>query len=190
MVEGKSLLGDGREAPNIAFFIATSAGEVGVDLDADHMVCDLVEWERMAQRFGRVNRRGKGDAKIFVIAASSGKKAKEAELKESLERLCRPLDALCANESEDTRDASPDAILDLKARAKNDQKLQDAINEATTPEPLRPAVTRPLVDAWAMTSLVEHAGRPEVEPWLRGWKEMINLKQRCMETFLPLRSVG
>ena len=35
----------GPEAPT--FLVATSAGEVGVDLDADHMVCDLVEWERM-----------------------------------------------------------------------------------------------------------------------------------------------
>ena len=45
------------------FLIATAAGEVGVDLNADHLVCDLVEWERMQQRFGRVNRRGKGPRK-------------------------------------------------------------------------------------------------------------------------------
>lgn len=50
-----------------AFLIATSAGEVGVDLDADHMVCDLVAWERMVQRLGRVNRRGDGDAKVVVV---------------------------------------------------------------------------------------------------------------------------
>ena len=42
-----------------AFLVATSAGEVGVDLDADHMVCDLVPYERMVQRLGRVNRRGR-----------------------------------------------------------------------------------------------------------------------------------
>jgi CRISPR-associated endonuclease/helicase Cas3 len=40
-----------RERP--AILVATSAGEVGVDLDADHMVCDLVPWERMVQRLGR-----------------------------------------------------------------------------------------------------------------------------------------
>src|SRR5579871_497370 len=45
-----------------AFVFATSAGEVGVDLDADHMASDLVEWERMVQRLGRVNRRGEGNA--------------------------------------------------------------------------------------------------------------------------------
>src|SRR5579872_3067728 len=31
------------------FLVATSAGEVGVDLDGDHMVCDLAPWERMVQ---------------------------------------------------------------------------------------------------------------------------------------------
>ncbi len=50
-----------------AFLFATSAGEVGVDLDADHMVCDLVAWERMVQRLGRVNRRGDGNAQVIVL---------------------------------------------------------------------------------------------------------------------------
>ena len=48
------------------FLVATSAGEVGVDLDADHMVCDLVAYERMVQRLGRVNRRG-GDGREALI---------------------------------------------------------------------------------------------------------------------------
>src|SRR5574340_544399 len=55
-----------REGP--VFLFATSAGEVGVDLDADHMVCDLVAWERMVQRLGRVNRRGDGDSTVVVFA--------------------------------------------------------------------------------------------------------------------------
>ena len=55
------LIGDGAAARSVpVFLVATSAGEVGVDLDADHMVCDLVAWERMVQRLGRVNRRGTG----------------------------------------------------------------------------------------------------------------------------------
>ena len=55
-----------RDAP--VFLVATSAGEVGVDIDADHMVCDLVPFERMVQRFGRVNRLGMGQADIEVLA--------------------------------------------------------------------------------------------------------------------------
>ena len=55
-------------APKVAgkdgtvYLICTSAGEVGVDISADHMVCDLSTLDSMAQRFGRVNRRGEGAA--------------------------------------------------------------------------------------------------------------------------------
>jgi len=64
------LAGTDATIDRAAFLLATSAGEVGVDLDADHMVCDLVAWERMIQRLGRVNRRGDGDAKVVVVVES------------------------------------------------------------------------------------------------------------------------
>ena len=177
--------GDAEAPPEQpTFLIATSAGEVGVDLDADHMVCDLVEWERMVQRLGRVNRRGNGDACIGVIAAPRAK-VKGEEWKERLDRLRKPLDALrpigvenveqggqLRSSCERPRDASPGAILDIRERAEQDQDLQNTIVAATTPVPLRPALTRALVDAWSLTSLDEHTGRPEdIQPWLRGWEE-------------------
>jgi CRISPR-associated endonuclease/helicase Cas3 len=40
------------------YLVCTSAGEVGIDISADHMVCDLSTFDSMAQRFGRVNRYG------------------------------------------------------------------------------------------------------------------------------------
>lgn len=151
------------------FLIATSAGEVGVDLDADHMVCDLVEWERMVQRFGRVNRLGNRDASIEVIAAPKKKKPSqqkkieewEKDWEERLTRLRKPLDSLCHT------GAKTSAILDLRRRA----DMQKAIEEASTPSPLRPALTRALVDALSLTSLDKHTGRPEIQPWLRGWED-------------------
>src|SRR5690606_7359223 len=66
-----------RERPT--FVIATSAGEVGVDLDADHMISDLVAGERMVQRLGRVNRRGEGDARVIVVAEPAPKPSKQAQ---------------------------------------------------------------------------------------------------------------
>ncbi len=207
-------LGDSKDvATHPTFLIATSAGEVGVDLNADHMVCDLVEWERMVQRMGRVNRYGKGDARIEVIAAPRDKKpvkndkAKEWEKhwKDRWARLWKPLDALRpasvdnvelsdqsrllfaepdvsgwnpkgkklqTSDYEGPRDASPGAILDLRERATQNQELQKAIEAATTPAPLRPSLTRALVDAWSLTSLDQHTGRPDdIQPWLRGWEE-------------------
>ena len=62
-----------RDGP--AFLVATAAGEVGIDLDADHMVCDLVAFERLVQRFGRVNRRGCKAAEIRLIVAHGPKPA-------------------------------------------------------------------------------------------------------------------
>ena len=146
------------------FLVATSAGEVGVDLDADHMACDLVAWERMVQRLGRVNRLGSRAARVLVIdqgppekkAAGDAGVARHAAVQTLLAELPR---------TEGGHQAGPAALADLAARHGR------IIAQASTPMPLHPALTRPLVDAWSMTSLVEHTGRPEVDPWLRGWQE-------------------
>lgn len=192
-------LGDAKDVPEQpSFLIATSAGEVGVDLDADHMVCDLVEWERMVQRLGRVNRRGKGDACIKVIAAPDTNKPKtkveewEDRWNECLARLRRPLDSLRCMGSGEERDASPCAILELKEHAKTDVELQKGLDAATTPAPLRPALTRALVDAWSMTSLDKHTGRPDdIQPWLRGWEESPKPQTTIIwRKHLPVRADG
>ena len=55
------------EKDGTVYLICTSAAEVGVDISADHMICDLSTLDSMAQRLGRVNRRGKGAAMIDVV---------------------------------------------------------------------------------------------------------------------------
>ena len=185
-------LGDAKGKPKQpTFLIATSAGEVGVDLDADHMVCDLVEWERMVQRLGRVNRRGNGDARIEVIVTPR-KKEKAEEWTERLVRLHKPLDSLRRVGAKGERDASPGAILDLKERTENCSELEKAIEAATTPIPLRPALTRALVDAWSLTSLDKHTGRPDdIQPWLRGWEEDQQPQTTVVwRKYLPIRGDG
>ena len=62
-------------------------------------------------------------------------------------------------------DASPAALVNLK------REHREVVDAATTEAPLHPELTRPLLDAWSMTSLSRHEGRPEVAPWLRGWEE-------------------
>ena len=167
-----STTGTVLQAPK--FLVATSAGEVGVDLDADHLVCDLVAYERMVQRLGRVNRLGGPDrvATIDVFAvrpelkANAAKAAREHHVRD-LETFKRRLAVLAQlpRGKDDRRDASPAALVELKASRPN------MIDAATTPAPLHPELTRPLLDSWAMTSLRQHDGRPEVSPWLRGWEE-------------------
>ena len=179
------------EAP--VFLVATSAGEVGIDLDADHMVCDLVAYERMVQRLGRVNRRGGAGryAHIEVLAVppspSGTDEAKKKAHQEAVRRFDAERKALAAlPRGEDGRyDASPRAIMQLKARQ------PDVVDCATTPAPLHPALTRPHLEAWAMTSLKRHEGRTEVTPWLRGWQEGEEPQTTVLwRKHLPFQRVG
>jgi len=215
----------GADKPHYpTFVIATSAGEVGVDLDADHLICDLVTWERMIQRFGRVNRRGRGAARVIVVMEPEPKPTKIAEKAlakapaerddketkavadherklELARRLAKPFDLLPADV--EGIDVSPAALRDLKLsiNSKSDgetaadtderERRKEIIATATSPEPLRPALTRALMEGWSMTSLPEHTGRPRIQPWLRGWEEDVepqtSVLWRCL---LPVSSIG
>lgn len=164
------------------FVIATAAGEVGVDLDADHAVCDLVAWERMVQRFGRVNRRGDGDATLIVVPASVDTEHSEQReaVRTLLGRLPRTKDGAV--------DVSPGALGNLK----EDAEAKVLIERASTPAPLHPPLTRALVESWSMTSLEEHTGRPEVAPWIRGWPEEEEDPQTTVvwRRYLPINDAG
>ncbi len=172
-LERLGFIGGRRAADKPTFLIATAAGEVGVDIDADHMVCDLVAWERMVQRLGRVNRRGEGTADVVVFDTSTMEDETRRQRLESVRNLLGELKG----------DASPGALRALQERVGAGQ-----IAAASTPEPLRPALSRALVDAWSMTSLEEHTGRPEVAPWLRGWEENPRPQTTLIwRTHLPVR---
>lgn len=153
-----------------AFLIATSAAEVGVDLDADAAVADVVAWERMVQRLGRVNRRGvdpsdptkKITAPVVLVPLDGDERSPERRAASLA--LIEELPTLDGG-----HDGSPDALGTLRRRAATEPEVERLIEQATTPAPLHPRLERPLVDAWAMTSLETHTGRPEVAPWLRGW---------------------
>jgi len=153
----------GSDRPSApAFLVATSAAEVGVDLDADAAVADVVAWERMVQRLGRVNRRGRGVARVRLLPLEGEERAPER--RSACLELLKQLPACDGG-----LDGSPAALAALRTRAETEPRIAQMLQKATTPAPLHPPLTRPLVDAWAMTSLERHTGRPEVEPWLRGW---------------------
>ena len=164
-------LGAADQRPSApVFLVATSAGEVGVDLNADHMVCDLVAYERMVQRLGRVNRRGGANRRATIDVLALPPELKDKAPKDAKERAERDFEARLAplrrlpGGDDGRRDASPSAIVGMKL------KHPDVVRAATTRTPLYPELTRPLLDAWSMTSLRRHEGRPEVAPWLRGWE--------------------
>jgi CRISPR-associated endonuclease/helicase Cas3 len=211
---------DQQTAP--ALLVATSAGEVGIDLDADHLVCDLVGWERMVQRFGRVNRCGGGKRLANIVVIDEGEpKPKEEEKKApttdeppippaAIAAYNKPKEKKAPTADEQTRiriyqgvkqlleklrddsnatiSVSPESLRQLKERANEDGILRQIIADASSPAPLRPALNRALVDAWSMTSLPEHTGRPEVEPWLRGWVKDDPQTTVVWRKYLPVRT--
>ncbi|HUY35659.1 MAG TPA: type I-U CRISPR-associated helicase/endonuclease Cas3 [Pirellulales bacterium] len=148
------------------YLICTSAGEVGVDISADHMVCDLTTLDSMAQRFGRVNRRGEGHAEIDLIyetdpnpkPPSPSFEAARWRTKAALERLTK------CDWIEDRYDASPAALGALM------RSLTEAERDAAfAPPPIILPTTDILFDSWALTTIKDKLpGRPKVEPYLHG----------------------
>lgn len=143
-------------ADGTIFLVCTSAGEVGVNISADHLVCDLSTFESMAQRFGRVNRFGsRADTEIHVIHPNPDgfeDKAPHPQRRKTLELLER----LNGN-------ASPDALAQLDANDRSD---------AFAPLPTILRTTDILFDAWSMTSIRDRMpGRPRVEPYLHGIRD-------------------
>jgi CRISPR-associated endonuclease/helicase Cas3 len=140
--------------PGTVYLICTAAGEVGVDISADHLVCDLTPFDSLAQRFGRVNRYGSGDARIDVIYEEKpNEKKKDLPFEQRRWLALQRLIDLGG-------DASPHAIARLP--------LAERI-AAATPTPIVLPVSDILFDAWALTSIRGRLpGRPMVEPYLHG----------------------
>jgi CRISPR-associated endonuclease/helicase Cas3 len=142
-------------ATGTVYLVATSAGEVGVNISADDLVCDLSTYESMAQRFGRVNRFGhRDDSRITVVHETKFDTAKPLEAaRERTLALLRKLDG----------DASPAALDKLPA---------DARGDAFSPPPEIRVATAVQFDAWALTSMRKPiAARPPIAPYLHGEAE-------------------
>ena len=73
-------------APSV-YLVMTSAGEVGVDLDADHGVMDLSTLDSMIQRVGRVNRLGLTEADVAIVFTEQEAVESPAEPKTHSQRL-------------------------------------------------------------------------------------------------------
>jgi CRISPR-associated endonuclease/helicase Cas3 len=118
------------------YLVCTSAGEVGVNLSADHLVCDLTPLDSMVQRLGRVNRFGDGEARIEIVhvakASGSGKAQDDANADaaetepDSAGGATREPDSTAAEESKGKKKKTPTAF-DLACQKTLDvlHKLQE-----------------------------------------------------------------
>jgi CRISPR-associated endonuclease/helicase Cas3 len=150
----------GDATAGTVFLICTSAGEVGINISADHMICDLSTFESMAQRLGRVNRFGlRDDSQIHVFHPSE----KAWDDKDPLSVPKQKTLGVLRHLLDGNASASPRAIADLPNQLKSD---------AFAPDPVIPSATERLFDAWCLTSVVEALpGRPPVEPYIHGLTE-------------------
>jgi CRISPR-associated endonuclease/helicase Cas3 len=143
-----------NRVPGTVYLVCTSAGEVGINISADHLICDLSTFDSMAQRFGRVNRFGlRNDTRIDIVHPA------KFDAKDKLTAARRNTFALLAG----LDDASP-AVL-----AKLDPGVRSG---AFAPEPVTLPTSDILFDAWSMTSLRRPMpARPKVEPYLHGIRD-------------------
>lgn len=147
-----------------AYLVSTSAGEVGVDMDADAAVFDLCMLDSFIQRSGRVNRSG-GEgrhAPITLVYTASDftrfKKGKSPEITDPRrQRTLRLLQQLPSKG--DGFDVSPQTLSQLIDHPE--------YREASAPIPRMRQLESYLLDTWAMTEPKPRIG-PEVSPWLRG----------------------
>ena len=138
------------------FLVMTSAGEVGVDLDADHGVMDLGTLDSMIQRVGRVNRMGLADATVTIVFTK-----KEATMPPDTPKTNgQRLDAARARTLEELRrlpDLAPATLGRLDKQA-----LKKCSVSPSQPGPLHAEV----VEAFAATSATLQL--PRVAIYLRG----------------------
>jgi CRISPR-associated endonuclease/helicase Cas3 len=176
------------------YLVCTSAGEVGVNMSADHLVCDLTPFDSMTQRLGRVNRFGEGEARVEIVyptadQTSKKKRTAQVEFEQACERSLLVLQKL-PKRADERYDGSPAALGELP--------LEDR-QAAFTPSPAILATSDILFDAWALTSIWEKLpGRPPVAGWLHGiaeweppqthvaWREEVELiAPELWETYKP-----
>jgi CRISPR-associated endonuclease/helicase Cas3 len=160
----KRFRGEGGSEGDTVYLVCTSAGEVGIDISADHMVCDLSTFDSMTQRLGRVNRLGdRTDSRVDVVytadlaAEPDGKNVAGGKKSDAITDARRRTLALLKQLN---GDASPLGLESLSLEARQ---------AAFAPAPTILPATDVLFDAWAMTSIRGRLpGRPHVAPYLHG----------------------
>ncbi|MEW6682209.1 MAG: type I-U CRISPR-associated helicase/endonuclease Cas3 [Nitrospirota bacterium] len=162
----RALLDHEAHVPHSVFLVSTSAGEVGIDLDADYLVCDLTTLDSMIQRLGRVNRRGgEGrEARVDAVWTDDDAKGGDKPFERAVAKTLETIQGWINGNGEG---------LGLLVSPRRLRVLVEGLSEvereaAFSPKPTIPPLTDILLDNWSLTSIDKMPGRPEVAVFLHG----------------------
>lgn len=185
-----------EKATETVFFIATSAGEIGFDLHADHMVCDLSNLDSFIQRLGRVNRFGGFNSRIDLVYEKELEKAKSvfekakktfSKDKENSQMTKKALegaeDKFKKAENEFKKNPRNSVLQFLKLKENPNEEIDASLRsvqswpntatfkDAISPQPETMELSDVLLDLWSQTSIDTIPARPSPECWLHGIQE-------------------
>lgn len=143
------------------FLIATSAGEVGVNISGELLLTQLQESDHLAQRFGRLNRFGDQDGEQHRVG-----QAHVIPLKEKDEERNRRLQATLSYLSESLPKYA-DGYINISCRTlyENPTPL-----ESRSKQPKIAVLDQRLIQNWSQTTFPNNCV-PYVDHWLHGQEE-------------------
>lgn len=161
------------------YFVANAAGEVGLDLDADHLVCDLQSADRFIQRLGRVNRRGEREAQVYVIyepEQPESSNSAEASDEDSSARGRSPASHVLVALQQLSKGGCYSEGFDVSPRALSSVKFPP---EAFSPSAASVRLDSATLDRWSATTIGQ---REDISAYLHG------LEDAQPETFVAWRA--
>lgn len=178
---------DPKPSEDTVFLVSTSAGEVGVNLYADHIITDVAAMDSMIQRFGRVNRDGASEhSTITVVYDECTRTETQRKIDEKLAKIDED-QAKVQNKGKLTPEEINNQKMAVRQRypEHNTYKVFAGLAEdgfVASPANMRgltfgkdtmalppksPPLTDDIIQQWAMTSL-RWDTRPDVAPYLHG----------------------
>lgn len=164
--------------------VATQTLEVGADLDFDGLVTECASLDALRQRFGRLNRMGRGiEARAVILIRADQAKPKRVEKDDPVygEALAKTWNWL--NKHKNENGEVDFGIARLEALLPNG----DALAELNAPVVDAPVMLPAHIDCWAQTAPQPHPS-PDVAPFLHGPRKGVPDVQVCWRADIDLRN--
>ncbi|MER3414547.1 MAG: type I-U CRISPR-associated helicase/endonuclease Cas3 [Chloroflexota bacterium] len=164
----RAMLDPESSVAETVYLVSTSAGEVGIDLDADHLVCDLTTLDAMIQRLGRVNRRGGESREARVDVIWTEQDEKPGEKASAMDKAVAATLHILQDWVNKSNGANGLLVSPRHLRTLVEELSAKDREAAFSPEPTIPPLSDILLDSWSLTSIEDMPGRREVAAYLHG----------------------